>query len=64
MITAHLPPEVKDYIFKPITDNMVISLEYQKKIPYDLDDLLDKIDQHGIESLSDEEKKFLDNFEK
>ena len=65
MITAHIPPEVKDYIFKPITDRMVISLDYEKKKRnYDLDELLDKIDKFGIESLSMDEKKFLDNFEK
>jgi hypothetical protein len=30
----------------------------------DLDELLDKIEQMGIESLTSEEKNFLDNFEK
>jgi hypothetical protein len=29
-----------------------------------LDNVLDKIDLYGIESLTEEEKKFLDNFEK
>ena len=65
LITAHLPAEVKDHIFKPITDNMVINVEYQKNKPtLDLDELLDKIEQFGIESLTPDEKKFLDNFEK
>jgi hypothetical protein len=65
LVTAHLPAEVKDHIFKPITDNMVINVDYQKNRPImDLDELLDKIEQFGIESLTPEEKKFLDNFEK
>jgi hypothetical protein len=29
----------------------------------DIDDLLEKINKNGIESLSNDEKKFLDNFE-
>jgi len=65
LVTAHLPAEVKDHIFKPITDNMVINVDYQKnKTTLDLDELLDKIDQHGVESLTSDEKNFLDNFEK
>lgn len=65
LVTAHLPAEVKDHIFKPITDNMVINVDYQKnKTTLDLDELLDKIDQHGVESLTPDEKNFLDNFEK
>ena len=44
---------------------MVINIEYHKNKPIlDLDDLLDKIEQFGIESLTIEEKNFLDNFEK
>ena len=65
LVTAHLPAEIKDYIFKPITDKMVVSVDYETgKKNLDLDELLDKIEQYGIESLSNEEKKFLDNFEK
>ena len=44
---------------------MVINIEYYKNNPtLDLDDLLDKIEQFGIDSLTKEEKNFLDNFEK
>lgn len=66
IVTAHIPTELKDHIFKPINkDNMVINIEYHKNKPtLDLDDLLDKIEQFGIESLTIEEKNFLDNFEK
>jgi len=65
LVSAHLPSQIKDYIFKPITDKEVISLTYDKNNGgMDLDELLDKIEQYGIESLSVEEKNFLDNFEK
>lgn len=67
LVTAHLPKEVKDFIFKPIEENNIIKLEYEKGEPdivMDLDELLDKIDQMGIESLTPEEKNFLDNFDK
>jgi hypothetical protein len=47
----------------------MIKVEYQKntevqRADLNLDDVLDKIDYYGIESLTPEEKKFLDNFEK
>jgi hypothetical protein len=67
LVTAHLPYEVKEFIFKPITDNMIIKMDYSKenaKPILDLDSLLDKIEEMGIESLTPEEKNFLDNFDK
>ena len=67
LVTAHLPHEVKEFIFKPITDNMIIKMDYSKenaKPLLDLDQLLDKIEEMGIESLTPEEKNFLDNFDK
>jgi hypothetical protein len=47
----------------------MIKIEYEKhtevkRLDLQLDDVLDKIDLYGIESLTEEEKKFLDNFEK
>jgi len=66
LVTAHLPKEVKDFIYKPSGDNSIMKLEYQKNnddIIMDLDELLDKIEQMGIDSLTPEEKNFLDNFE-
>jgi hypothetical protein len=47
----------------------MIKVEYEKysevqRVDLQLDDVLDKIDLYGIESLTEEEKKFLDNFEK
>jgi hypothetical protein len=64
LISAHVPQQVKDFIYKPSKEN-VMRVEY-KKVPqqtYELDDLLEKIEKTGMESLTPEEKKFLDNFE-
>ena len=67
LVTAHLPAQVKDFIFKPQTENSAMFLEYMKKEEdgplMDLDEVLDKIEKWGIESLTLEEKNFLDNFE-
>lgn len=65
LVTAHLPQEVKDFIFKPLSKNMLIRLDYDNpgKPLMDLDELLEKIEKMGIDSLTPEEKKFLDNFE-
>lgn len=62
---ANLPLQVKDFIFKPYTQPASLKIEYIKKEPeyLNLDDVLDKIKKHGISSLSQEEKNFLDNFE-
>jgi hypothetical protein len=67
LVTAHLPAQVKDFIFKPQIENSAMILEYTKKeedVPLmDLDEVLEKIEKSGIGSLSIEEKNFLDNFE-
>jgi hypothetical protein len=63
LVTAHLPQQVKDFIFKPLKDNMIIRLEYDNKPAMDLDELLEKIEKMGVDSLTPEEKNFLDNFE-
>jgi len=63
IVTAHLPHNVKDFIFKPAGDNNVLRLDYNMG-PMDLDEVLEKIEKLGIESLTPDEKKFLDNFAK
>lgn len=64
MVTAHIPPDIKDHIFKPLKENSIITVDFHKKsVEMNLDDLLDKIEKEGIDSLTDEEKNFLDNFE-
>jgi hypothetical protein len=65
LVSAHLPEQVKDFIFKPLPESSAIKIDYIKNSPIqmDLDELLDKIEKMGIDSLTDEEKNFLDNFE-
>ena len=66
MVTAHLPQQIKDLIFTPTIDNTIIRVDYEKNKKreiLDLDRLLEKIEESGIESLTVEEKNFLDNFE-
>lgn len=65
LVSAHLPEQVKDFIFKPLPESSSIKIDYIKNNPEELnlDDLLEKIEEMGIDSLTDEEKKFLDNFE-
>jgi len=66
MVTAHLPQQIKDLIFTPTIDNTIIRVDYEKnkkRETLDLDRLLEKIEESGIESLTVEEKNFLDNFE-
>lgn len=68
--TANLPIQMKDFIFKPNEEEVSLRLEYEKKEMdnilknMDLDVILEKIEQFGVDSLTEDEKKFLDNFEK
>jgi hypothetical protein len=68
MVTAHLPAQVKDFIFKPAEEDSIIRIEYTKNPKgspsMDLDELLEKIEKMGVDSLTPEEKNFLDNFDK
>jgi hypothetical protein len=67
--TANLPVQMREFIFKPHDNFTSLRLEYdepektteQQKMNLDL--ILEKIEQFGIESLLPDEKKFLDNFE-
>jgi hypothetical protein len=66
LISSYIPEEMAHLIFKPSTDILKIELKMmspKQKKEINLDDILDKIDRNGIESLNAEEKKFLDNFE-
>lgn len=67
IVTAHLPHEVKDFIFKPMAPEEVpvMKIDFIKppQIEYNLDEIIEKIENTGLESLSEEEKNFLDNFE-
>jgi len=70
--SANLPVQMKDFIFKPSDEHTSLRVEYEKTTTsenrvttsdLDLDVILEKIEQSGIESLTEDEKKFLDNFE-
>lgn len=65
MIAAHLPEKVKEFIFGRVDDQylMVKYSRPKKTISLDVDQILDKIKTDGIDSLTIEEKKFLDDFE-
>jgi len=64
LVSAHVPQAVKDFIFKPQTTDRFMKIEYEKNKPsMDLDELLEKIEKMGVDSLTPEEKNFLDNFE-
>jgi len=66
---AELPENLSNFIFKPAETDDEDSIPFKIKITYidtnyDLDDILDKIQVSGIESLTEGEKKFLDEFGK
>jgi hypothetical protein len=66
---AELPEDLNNFIFKPIsTDPNTFKTNTKKplnneKTELKLNDVLEKIQNEGIESLLPEEKKFLDDFE-
>ena len=65
LVSAHVPQLIKDFIYKP-SNAKFMELDYEKPAvqqDFELDDLLDKIEKTGMDSLTPEEKKFLDNFE-
>ncbi len=67
IISVNVPDPVNDFIFKSdAPENSMLKIEYKKKPQefYNLDDVLDKLNQLGLEALTPEEKNFLDYFEK
>ncbi len=68
ILWAELPDDLSDFIFKPISENVDMFKTKGKKEskikekPINLDDVLEKIQNQGIDALSPEEKKFLDDF--
>jgi len=66
---AELPESLSNFIFKPAEASEDDDTPIKIKITYldtnyDLDEILDKIQVSGIESLTEGEKKFLDEFGK
>jgi hypothetical protein len=65
IVSTYLPETLKDFVFKPMSEeNIKLLMESKPKPSMDLDEILDKIDQQGVNSLTDDEKKFLDDFGK
>lgn len=67
IVTAHVPQTMRDFMFKLSEENMMkveFTVVTKKEDPsVVLDTILDKIDSDGMESLTPDEKNFLDNFE-
>jgi hypothetical protein len=67
IVTAHVPQTMRDFMFKMSDENMMkveFTVVTKKEDPsVVLDTILDKIDSDGMESLTPDEKNFLDNFE-
>lgn len=62
---VRLPEEVRDIIFSESPKESILFLEIMAiEKEYNLDEILDKIEKNGIQSLTKDEKKFLDNFKK
>lgn len=59
----YLPEKMQEYIFKPNHLLGQMFSEQEKDSKLDLNDILDKINKNGIDSLTKDEKKYLDNFE-
>lgn len=61
---AEIPEALRDFMFKPKepgVDAFKITIRKLDK-KYDLDEILEKIQDHGLDSLTEDEKKFLDEF--
>lgn len=69
LVSVFLPDTVNDFVFKPSSmDPLMMKIQYTKYNDeldiFDLDSILEKIEEYGVESLTPLEKKFLDNFAK
>ena len=75
LITANIPESIKEFIFshkkksEKLSDKVdtIMMIDFKKNIKsnkkeLNLDEILEKIDQSGVDSLTPEEKNFLDNF--
>ena len=67
VVSAHIPEQVKKFIYGEVKEEeKYIMVQYSKisKVDsLDLDEVLEKIKNKGIDSLTKDEKKFLDNFD-
>ena len=66
VVAANLPEEVKEFIFSNSKPEHFMVIQYSKRSrleSLDLDNVLEKIKRDGIDSLTKDEKNFLDNFD-
>ena len=67
IVSAHIPEQVKKFIYGEVKEEekyiMVKYSKVSKVDSLDLDEVLEKIKNKGIDSLTKDEKKFLDNFD-
>lgn len=61
LVSANISEEMKNQIYKVVKKD--IKFLDKPNISLNIDDILDKIKNFGINSLTNEEKNFLDNFE-
>lgn len=63
LVLSYIPESMKNLIFKPTSDILRIEIStISNSNKYNLDDILDKIEKYGLDSLTQDEKNFLDNF--
>jgi|694.fasta_scaffold29673_9 hypothetical protein len=66
--SANLPTQMKEFMFKPQEEYDSLRLEYKDTTEdkslknMDLDTILEKLGEFGVESLTPDEKRFLDDF--
>jgi hypothetical protein len=60
IVSFILPDKLKDIIFKPNIKDDYDVIKIEKKL--DLDEILEKISKNGLDSISDDERKFLNDF--
>ena len=65
IVLSHIPETMNNLIFKPTSQILKFQIGdmVEDNQEHNLDDILEKIEKTGVESLTPSEKKFLDNFE-
>lgn len=64
LVSIYLPEQLKSFLYGD-DDDFKIAIPDKKENEstiFKIDDILDKIEEYGINSITEEEKKFLDNY--